>query len=511
MTIKGWALGLEGQAMHSVVLTINGRRQKLPRELRPDVKDHLRPALEAEEWCGFKKTFYLPPGRYKLILEGYCDESSEGIPLWGKTIWVHSFSSSWQKIKRAWKKTLATSSPEEILNILRRTSLMAEDKRNKKGSQKTDFPGVNVVGFFGHDFGLAQAARSSVACLKAAEVPNQRVVAPMAVNSTGSQPEEEANCREGFQYPINLLHVNAPELTYVQRHLPEFCLPEYYNIGFWYWELPEITGAFRSELKKLDELWVASSFNFKAFHAVSPVPVHQFPPCLPPRPWAEEEIPGLTLPNNRFLVLFIYDCNSYMERKNPEACLEACLKARESCPNIHLVLKTHSVREDSPEWQRLMEKVKDCPEITVISRHVPRAQLVWLQKRCDVFLSLHRAEGFGLNLAECMALGKPVVATNYSGNTDFMTDENSCLVDYDVIPVPAGGFYGEYGGTWADPKVDHAVEHLVSLAKDPAKARRIGQLAKEQITEYCCPIRIGKLMRERLEMICENRTARGFE
>lgn len=491
--------------MRSVILTINGRKQKIPENNRPDVVDNFRPVRgEVEEQCGFQKVFFFSPGRFRLILEAYPDDSVVGIPLWEKTIWVHSFSRSWRKIKRAWKKTLTTSSSEEIVNLLRKTTMSAEFSRKKKVSPVSACPAINIVGFFGHDYGLVQSARSSIACLKAAGISTQMVAAPIKADIPITLPEERAGCSKDFPHSINLLHVNAPELVEVKRDLPIFRQSNCYIIGFWYWELPEIRKAFRSELKTLDELWVASSFNFQAFHAVSPIPVHQFPPCLPAGPWPEEEIPGVKLPENRFLVLFIYDFNSSLERKNPEGCLAAFWEAQKSCPWIHLVLKTHNVQTDTPGWQRLMEKVKGCPEITLISRHIPRAQLVWLQKRCDAFLSLHRAEGFGLNLAECMALGKPVVATNYSGNTDFMTDENSCLVDYDIIPVSSNCFYSGFGGTWAEPKIDHAAEHLVRLAKDPAKAQKMGQLAKEQITEYCSPVRIGKLMRERLEVIREN-------
>jgi glycosyltransferase involved in cell wall biosynthesis len=113
-------------------------------------------------------------------------------------------------------------------------------------------------------------------------------------------------------------------------------------------------------------------------------------------------------------------------------------------------------------------------------------------------VSLHRSEGFGLTMAEAMFLGKPVIATGWSSNLDFMTPWNSMLVKYKLTTLPED--YGPYkkGNTWADADVDHAAECMVRVATDAEFRRAIGEQAKKDIRTNFSPAVIGATMRARL-------------
>ena len=127
---------------------------------------------------------------------------------------------------------------------------------------------------------------------------------------------------------------------------------------------------------------------------------------------------------------------------------------------------------------------------------------------CDSYVSLHRSEGFGLTLAEAMALGKPVIATGYSGNLDFMDADTSHLVDYQLVPVRDGGpFYR--GGRWAEPSIAHAAQVMRQVVDRPAEAHALGERARESVGELLSLEAAGRRMSRRLDELLANRAAQG--
>ena len=124
-----------------------------------------------------------------------------------------------------------------------------------------------------------------------------------------------------------------------------------------------------------------------------------------------------------------------------------------------------------------------------------------LVRCCDCFVSLHRSEGFGRGMAEAMYLGKPVIGTGYSGNLDFMNEENACLVRYKLKDVEEGQYpYGE-GQVWAEPDMDHAMYLMQKLLADRDYGRKLGSVASRHMRQFFSYRAIGLRYQGRIESI----------
>ena len=139
---------------------------------------------------------------------------------------------------------------------------------------------------------------------------------------------------------------------------------------------------------------------------------------------------------DRFVVSF--DIGSDIERKNPWAALEAFRQAFPDEPDVRLVIKTKpwpGVESTLPRPMSSATGWRSDRRIRVVDRSLTYAEVLGLYASGDVMLSLHRSEGLGLHLMEAMSLGKVVVATDWSGNMDFMTSQDSVPVGYRLVPV----------------------------------------------------------------------------
>jgi glycosyltransferase involved in cell wall biosynthesis len=141
------------------------------------------------------------------------------------------------------------------------------------------------------------------------------------------------------------------------------------------------------------------------------------------------------------------------------------------------------------------------PDVHVIDRSLSGEELSGLMAECDCYASLHRAEGFGLTMAEAMAMGKPVIGTRYSGTVDFMTDENSYLVDYTIGRVGAECEIYPPEGEWAEPRVEHAARLMRRVRDSPDDAATRAARAREDVARLLSPAATGENMLRRLEQL----------
>ena len=156
---------------------------------------------------------------------------------------------------------------------------------------------------------------------------------------------------------------------------------------------------------------------------------------------------------------------SVIERKNPICGILAfnnLLSKKVFADDVHLVIKTTNSHADPDGAKLLSETLStiDPSKVTLIEECLTKHDMLQLINSCDSVVSVHRSEGFGLHLAEAMAMGKDIIATNWSGNTDFLNHGNSFPVNYDLIKL--GDTFGPYrmGNTWANPRLDDVVKQM---------------------------------------------------
>jgi glycosyltransferase involved in cell wall biosynthesis len=360
--------------------------------------------------------------------------------------------------------------------------------------------GVNVAGHFRGEFGLGEAARSDARCLDAAGVP-------YAMNNIAvlqhSEKDESAGGKFslGNPYRFNLVHVNIDSIRGFMNDRGGSYFSGKYNIASWVWEAPVVPEKFLPEFKYFDEIWTLSRYSMDILSRVSPVPVVRMPCSI------DKTVAGVRpdkarfgLGEEEFAFLTMFDFRSFMDRKNPLAAVRAFRAAFSAGDKARLVVKHINSNMHKDDLAALNKELEGL-NVKVIDGHLRRDEVVSLIASCDCTVSLHRAEGFGLTLAEAMALGKPVIATDYSGNTDFMNAGNSFPVKYRLVELERDFPPYVKGGFWADPDVDHAASLMRLVYEDRALAEVTGRRAMAEITERFSPAAVGELYRQRLTHI----------
>jgi glycosyltransferase involved in cell wall biosynthesis len=201
-----------------------------------------------------------------------------------------------------------------------------------------------------------------------------------------------------------------------------------------------------------------------------------------------------------FVFLFIFDAGSHVERKNPAGLIEAFKRAFRPDERALLILKLSQSDDGAPHLRTIQEASRGA-NIRITDRVLSHDQVKALVSRADCYTSLHRAEGFGLTMAEAMLLERPVIATGYSGNVDFMTAETSFLVRHTLTELDRdlGPYRG--GALWAEPDLDHAAQLMRFVFEHREEARRVGRAARPHILKQCGIEAVGALIQERLEAI----------
>lgn len=371
---------------------------------------------------------------------------------------------------------------------------------------------VNVVGDFESSTGLAEAARRQVLSLIESGVGVQVVPvdldAPKAHNRIS--PVISALPR-GRDAAIDIHYENTNEFSRLADDVVRPPGRTTYAIASWYWELPELPWDFRPSVERVDEIWVASEYVQHIFARVTDKPVTVIPAVVEGETSTSYGRRHFDLPEGQVLYFYNFDASSSYARKNPMGLIRAFERAfapHERGREATLVLKAMRL-EWFPELEKSLRRAMQGVNGVLLTEDLSPAEMTSLLATIDVYVSLHRSEGFGLGMAEAMRLGKPVIATAYSANVDFATAANSLQVGFRLVPItdndhrfhPAMTGLYRAGQIWADPDLEQAARWMRHLHDRPRERQRVGDAARHTILSEFGRGAAGARMRTRLDQI----------
>ena len=362
-------------------------------------------------------------------------------------------------------------------------------RRARLGPQPTydlSKPGVNVVAHYRYPSGLQEAAVGLDRALArgGCQVCRRDLPLPAACDWA------DATDYRGLDV-FGTTFVVAAANTFPDEWLPRAGLhwrPGGRRIAVWYWELDRVPAEWAGRLGWPTEVWAPTEFVAEGFRRAVPwVPVRVVLPGVDLPPFVPRPRGYFGLPEG-FLFLFTFDMGSVMARKNPLAVLAAF---RAAFPGgqagVHLAIKVSRGEANRADLAALRAEVAATPNAALIDAVLPRPDAVALLDSADCFVSLHRAEGLGLSLAESMLLGKPVIATGYSGNREFMTPDTARLIAFSRVPVGPKCDPYPADAEWAEPDVTKAAAAMCESVADPAAARALGARAKRHAEAVLSP------------------------
>jgi glycosyltransferase involved in cell wall biosynthesis len=372
-------------------------------------------------------------------------------------------------------------------------------------------PAVAVSGYLRDESGWGAAGRGYLRAVRRLGVPTA-LEDFSALTSNRSDDWSAASGETLSHADVNLVCIDAGQHFAVLSRMGEGFFEGRYNIGAWAWELPRFPEQWYDRFAYYDEIWVGTSFVAAAIAPIAPIPVIRIPPVLTPRtPGSREQ--GRTewgVQPDEFTFLFVFDVHSHLQRKNPVAVVDAFRRAFRPSEPVRLILKCVNAESDPTGFGALRARAADA-RITIAAGYLPAQSLRDLMAACDAYVSLHRSEGTGLTIAEAMSLGKPVIATGWSGNTDFMDISNAFPVSYHLVEIDENVGPYKAGNVWADPSVEHAAELMRTVVDRPEEGHGRGERARERIHRDYSEERIADLIQHRLDIIAERDRFDGFK
>ena len=363
-------------------------------------------------------------------------------------------------------------------------------------------PGVNVAGYLSGELGLGQSARLIYQAAKASGLP-VTTINSNRVTSRKDEFFEEVSV--DYFYPVTIAVVNADHFHLWVEDFGIKKIDKTVVIGVWAWEIEDFPERMHKAFSYVDEIWVVSEFVKKAVSKHTNKPIFVLPtPIIEPKHVEILDRNSIGIPQDVKYNLFIFDYLSVFNRKNPLGLADAHIQAFPNQDGPLLVIKSMNGDQDAENREKLRFAIRNRKDILLIEDFLSRSQLTALVNECESYVSLHRSEGYGLTIAEAMALGKPVVATGYSGNLDFMNQNNSFLVPYELKRIGDGSYPYSPDSVWAEPNLSATAKILNDLSLNKNLRDTTGLRAKNFVTRQFDLEVTAKFIKTRVQMNLKN-------
>ena len=341
--------------------------------------------------------------------------------------------------------------------------------------------GILFVGYVEASLGLGESLRGLIEAAAARDLQFGIYPFRVGVETRIIGPFMREKYDKSHRYDLNVIEASADQVPIVFGYLDSRLYAGNYNVLRTYWELPRAPTAWVPMLRGVDEIWVPNKFVRNAFRNVFPGPITIVPPCVVIDETAD--YPGRTkfgIDDHRFYFLFSFDYYSHPERKNPLGVLKAFQAAfSKGDENVGLIIKSTGTPTHYPEIKQRMKAAMEVDHrIKIFDRTMTRRETLGLIQTCDCYVSLHRAEGFGLGMVEAMNFGKAVIGTDFSGSTDFLSEQTGFPVPYELRPIQPNEYVWTEGQSWAEPNHQKAVELFKLIFETPQLGTMKGSNAR---------------------------------
>ncbi len=357
--------------------------------------------------------------------------------------------------------------------------------------------GINVLGYINGKFGLGEAVRLNLKALKSVGVSVSEIDYELLKRSRAYEYD--------FSYSVNLVQISLNDIdNFFCVINPQFFIDRY-TILFLPWESEYIPDKLTKAINLFNEVWTPSGYCKFIFSKVyeGPIIVVPHPVGVELKPLKNDKLP-IRFSKDKFSFLFIFNYHSSVERKNPFHLIEAFKKAFYDNENVELIIKTSSSKDYKKLEKKIHSFVKGSENIKIIDVDLDRNSVDHLINNCDCYLSLHHSEGFGLTLAEAMYFGKPTLASNYSGNKEYMNKNNSYLVDCEVGLIENPDTIFSDKTIWGYPILEDTINKMKLVHENDQLRNEKSRLAKEDIKNKLSYTAVGSIMSNRLKQIRTN-------
>lgn len=336
--------------------------------------------------------------------------------------------------------------------------------------------GVNLIGFAFGELGIGEDIRMAAEECEEAGIPvaivnidpGQQVRQKDLALLKYLKSQDSDEC-EDAPYAINIFVLTGFDTARVYLEKGNKLFDGRYNIGWWPWELPVWPKRWRVALDLVDEVWAGSTYTGDTYRRAAKLAPKELPIKTVPLRVSVARLKPMTrkalgLPEKRFLFLYVFDSNSYLTRKNPIAALKAFQKAfPDQQAQVSMVFKTMNPKKNNPEYMRFKKQCLADKRVILLEKTLDRGEVLGLIQSCDAYISLHRAEGFGRTIAEAQILGKPTIATDFSGSKDFVKEN---AVSWKPVKLKDKDYpfvLKDDHAWWAEPSITDAARKMKNL------------------------------------------------